>query len=65
MSPFEELYGRKCNIPINWDNLVEWITLGPDMLTEMELEIENIKQNLKVAQDRKNFLLKSQQEMCV
>jgi hypothetical protein len=36
MSPFEALYGRKCNIPINWDNLVDWITLGPDMLKEME-----------------------------
>jgi transposase InsO family protein len=53
MIPFEALYGRKCNIPISWDNLVDWITLGPDMLKEMELEIAKIKQNLKVAQDRK------------
>jgi hypothetical protein len=32
MSPFEALYGRQCNIPINWNNPVEKITLGPDML---------------------------------
>jgi hypothetical protein len=36
MSPFEALYGRKCNIPISWSNLVDRITLGPDMLKEME-----------------------------
>jgi hypothetical protein len=32
MSPFEALYGRKCNIPISWDNPVEKITLGLDIL---------------------------------
>jgi hypothetical protein len=32
MSPFEALYGRKCNIPINWNNPVDKITLGPDLL---------------------------------
>jgi hypothetical protein len=53
MSPFEALYGRKCNIPINWDNPVEKITLGPDMLMELEQKITQIKKNMKVAQDRK------------
>jgi hypothetical protein len=32
MSPFEDLYGRKCNIPISWNNPVEKITLGSDLL---------------------------------
>jgi hypothetical protein len=53
MSPFEALYGRKCRIPISWDNLVDRITLGPEMLKEMEQEVVRIKKNMKVAQDRK------------
>jgi hypothetical protein len=55
MSPFEALYGRQCNIPINWDNLVERVTLGPDMLKEMEQQVIQIKQNMKVAQDRQKI----------
>jgi hypothetical protein len=56
MSPFEALYGRQCNIPISWDNPVDKITLGPDMLKEMEQQVIQIKQNLKVAQDRQKKL---------
>jgi hypothetical protein len=36
MNPFEALYGRQCNVPICWENPVDIITLGPDMLKEME-----------------------------
>jgi hypothetical protein len=32
MSPFEDLYGRQCKIPISWSNPVERITIGPNML---------------------------------
>jgi hypothetical protein len=32
MSPFEDLYGRQCNIPISWNNPVEIIKLGPYLL---------------------------------
>ena len=39
MSPFEALYGRKCKIPINWINLVEIITIRPDMVKEMEHQV--------------------------
>jgi hypothetical protein len=52
MSPFEALYGRQCNIPINWDNPMERITLGLDILKEMEQQVTRIKLNMKVAQDR-------------
>jgi hypothetical protein len=52
MSPFEDLYGRQCNIPISRNNLVEIIILGPDMLKEMEQKVVQIKQNMKIAQDR-------------
>ena len=49
MSPFEALYGRQCKIPISWNNTVDRITIGPDMLKEMEQEVIQIKQNLKIA----------------
>jgi hypothetical protein len=52
MSPFEALYGRQCNIPISWNNPVDRVTIGPDMLKEMEQQVIQIRQNLKIAQDR-------------
>jgi hypothetical protein len=52
MSPFEVLYGRSCNTPVSWSNPVNIISFGPDMLKEMEQQVTQIKQNLKVAQDR-------------
>jgi hypothetical protein len=36
MSMFEVLYGRKCRVPISWDSPVDRITLGPELLKEME-----------------------------
>jgi hypothetical protein len=52
MSPFEVLYGRPCNTPVSWSNPINIITIGPDMLKEMEKQVIQIKQNLKVAQNR-------------
>jgi hypothetical protein len=53
MSPFEALYGRKCNTPISWDNLAYREIFGLELLREMEEKLLKIKRNLKVAQDRK------------
>jgi hypothetical protein len=52
MSPFEVLYGRSCNTPVSWSNPVNRITIGPDMLKEMEQQVIQIKKNLKIAQNR-------------
>jgi hypothetical protein len=30
MSPFEALYGRKCNTPVSWDNLADRAVVGPE-----------------------------------
>lgn len=35
MSPFEVLYGRRFNTPINWSDPVKSVLIGPDMLREM------------------------------
>ena len=52
LSPFEILYGRKCNTPISWSSPVDRIMLGPEMLKDMELTVKQVQHNLKVAQDR-------------
>jgi hypothetical protein len=36
MSPFETLYGRKCNTPMSWDNALEKVIIGTYLLREME-----------------------------
>ena len=49
MSPYEALYGRRCRTPVTWDNPVNRIVLGPELLKEMEQEIAKIKKNLKAS----------------
>ena len=51
-SPFEILYGRKCNTSISWINPVDRLVLGPELLKEMELIVKQVQGYLKVAQDR-------------
>ena len=39
-----------------WDNPVNRVVLGPELLKEMEQEVVKIRQNLKATQDRqKNY----------
>ena len=52
MSPYEDLYGRRCRTPVTWVNQVNRVGLGPELLKEMEQEVVMIRQNLEVAQDR-------------
>ena len=59
MSMFEALYGRKCRVPISWDNLVEKFTLGLELLKEMEQAMVQIRKNLKISQDRQKSYVDS------
>jgi hypothetical protein len=52
MSPFEALYGIKCNTPVSWDNPADKDVVGPELLKEMEDQMEKIKKNFKATQDR-------------
>jgi hypothetical protein len=52
MIPFESLYGRKCNIPIKWNNPIDIVTIRPYMLKEIEQKVIHIRKNLRIAQDR-------------
>ena len=49
MSPYEALYGRRCRTLVTWDNPVNRIVLGPELLREMEQEVVKIRQKLKAA----------------
>ena len=51
MSPFEALYGRSCNTPISLSDPLNRVLIGPNMLADMEQEMQVTKKNLKVAQD--------------
>jgi hypothetical protein len=55
MSPFEALYDRKCNTPVSWDNPIDLVVVGLELLREMEEHMIKIKQNLKAAQDRQKI----------
>ena len=52
MSPFDILYGRKCNTPISWSSPVDILMSGLDLLKDMELTVKHVQQKLKAAQDR-------------
>ena len=68
MSPFEILYGRKCNTPVSWDNPVDCVLIGPELLQEMEQIVCEVQRNLKAAQERQNHytdLKRKHKEYCV
>jgi hypothetical protein len=56
--PFEALYGRQCNIPISWNNPVDRVTISPYILKEMEQQVIQITQNMKIARDRQKSYAK-------
>jgi hypothetical protein len=49
ISSFEILYDGKCMTPINWDNPMDNIMVGPNMLHEIELIVKRDRKNLKVS----------------
>jgi len=51
MSPFEDLYGRTCNVPVNWEKPMEWVIIGLEMLKDLEEQIRRINHNLKIPPD--------------
>jgi hypothetical protein len=43
MSPFEDLYGRKSNTLVIWDNPTHRVVLGLEFLKDMEDQMVRIK----------------------
>src|SRR6202522_1632379 len=52
MPPYEALYGRPCRTPLSWDRLEDRVTVGLELIQEMEEQVIQIRQRLKEAQDR-------------
>ena len=55
MIPFEALYGRRCRTPVTWENPVNKIILGLNLLKEMEQEVAKIRQILKESKYRQEI----------
>jgi hypothetical protein len=52
MPPYEALYGRPCRTSLSWERLEDQVTVGPELIQEMEEQVIQIRQRLKEAQDR-------------
>jgi hypothetical protein len=52
IAPFEALYGRKCQTPLNWSETRESQVFGPDIIKEAEEQVQLIRNHLKAAQSR-------------
>ena len=50
MAPFEALYGRKCRTPLMWSEVGERSLFGPAIIKEVEEQVAQVHENLKVAQ---------------
>ena len=59
MIPYKDLYGRRFRTPVTWDNPVNRIVLGLELLKEMEQEVANIRRNLKAFQNRQKSYARS------
>jgi hypothetical protein len=52
MAPFEMLYGRRCWIPLFWNETGERKIFGPDILQVVEKQVRMVRENLWVMQSR-------------
>jgi hypothetical protein len=46
------LYGRKCRTPLYWDQIGERQLFGPDIIEDAEQLVQQVRENLRVAQTR-------------
>jgi hypothetical protein len=54
MSPFEALYGRKCQTPLMWSNIGEKTLEGSAFIKEAEEKVALIRKRLIEAQSQQN-----------
>jgi hypothetical protein len=51
MSPFEALYGRSCSTPLSWSELGERVIFGPNIVTEVEEKVKQIRTNILIVRE--------------
>ena len=49
MAPFEALYGRKCRTLLYWSEIGESQLFGPEIIKEAEQQVQDVRENLRVA----------------
>jgi hypothetical protein len=52
MPPYKALYGRPCKTTLSWERLEDRVTVGPELIQEMEEQVVWIRKRLKEAHDR-------------
>jgi hypothetical protein len=52
MAPYEALYGRQCRTPLFWSQTGESQVFGPEVLKDVEKQVQMVRESLKVAQTR-------------
>jgi hypothetical protein len=52
MSPFKVLYGCKCRTSLFWNEPGENQVFGPEILQEVERQVQVVRENLQLAQSR-------------
>jgi hypothetical protein len=52
MAPYEALYGRQCRTPLFWSQTGERQVFGPEVLKDVERQVQMVRESLKVAQSR-------------
>ena len=52
MPPYQALYGRPCRTPLSWDRIEDRVSIGPQLVKDMELQVTQIRQRIREAQDR-------------
>nr|GFA66227.1 putative reverse transcriptase domain-containing protein [Tanacetum cinerariifolium] len=52
-APFEALYGRRCRLPVCWNEVGEFHLTGPEIVQETTEKIVQIKQRIQAARDQR------------
>ncbi|XP_057522400.1 uncharacterized protein LOC130802407 [Amaranthus tricolor] len=52
MAPNEALYGRKCRVPLCWDQMDRNVPEGPDLIQDSIDSLRVVQENMKAAQSR-------------
>jgi hypothetical protein len=52
MALYEALYGRQCRTPLFWSQTRESQVFGPEILKDVEKQVQMVRESLKIAQSR-------------
>jgi hypothetical protein len=64
MAPYEALYGRQCRTPLFWSQTRESQVFRPEVLKDVEKQVQVVRESLKVAQSRqKSYVVKRRRDL--